>query len=258
MTPATPTRFPPITTRHLLYHVYPVAGNGMWQANVSQLLRRIDLFNGRRIVAVVTDARTDSADSVRAMLADQVDEVIVLSNDPGLREVQTFLPLWERVATTEPGHATFYGHAKAVTQGIGVPWRWTLALYELCLDYWPVVEHALQEKPLAGPFLRDGHNFDPAHTAGRWMYFGSFWWFRNAPLFGQADWRHIDRVWFGIEPYNALHFAWEQAACIFHQGTAPGMDPYEARYFQQRIVPDLKRFRREHAHERTASCTKKP
>lgn len=46
--------------RHLIYHIYPRRGNGVWKWNVEQLLKRIEQFDGIRSIGVVTDDDSDS------------------------------------------------------------------------------------------------------------------------------------------------------------------------------------------------------
>lgn len=50
----TPRPASTITKRNLLYHVTPFASNDIWLRNIRQLVKRIDLFNGRRLIAVAT------------------------------------------------------------------------------------------------------------------------------------------------------------------------------------------------------------
>lgn len=210
--------FPPVQTRHLLYHIYPVHGNGAWQWNVQQILRRINLFNGKRVVGIVTDGITDPPDDVKRSFGDTVSEFIVLPNNRKLREGVTLEALYERVATDDPTAATFYGHAKGVTSRAAnedaIAW-WAEAMYDVCLDYHHVADALLQRFPVVGPFKRTIKGWD--ESASQWHYSGSFHWFRNAPLFAQPDWRRFDKFIGAIEAYPSLHFAKEQAGCLFYE-----------------------------------------
>lgn len=106
-------------TRHLTFHVWPVSGYGAWQWNCDRLLQHKELFNGRRIVSIVTDSTTDSADDVKRYLADFTDEFIVMDNNPKLREVVTWLPMLQRLSTlTSDKDVTFSCHAKCVRHKI--------------------------------------------------------------------------------------------------------------------------------------------
>jgi len=78
--PAAP--LPPLVhapRRHLMYHLWPVKGQ-TWRWNVELLLQRIDLFNGRRLVAIVTDDRTEDLATVQAAFAGHGVEFIVQPN----------------------------------------------------------------------------------------------------------------------------------------------------------------------------------
>jgi hypothetical protein len=43
--------------RNLLYHIWPIT-DSLWRWNVEQLLKRIELFNGKRVLSVFLDERT--------------------------------------------------------------------------------------------------------------------------------------------------------------------------------------------------------
>jgi hypothetical protein len=125
--------------RNLLYHIYPMSGNGVWQRNVDRLKRSLHLFNGKIVVAVATDppggrrpdptgphspsggrhyGECSNAFSVRHQFGSWMDriEFVEIENDPQLREVKTFLSLFSRVASTDPREITLCAHAKGVTQ----------------------------------------------------------------------------------------------------------------------------------------------
>lgn len=238
----------PIKTRNLLYHIYPVKGNGVWQWNVQQIVRRLHLFNGKLVVAVVTDSQTDSAAAVKAAFGAANVEILTFRNDPNKRETLTFEPLYSRVESIDPTEATFYGHAKGVTStnwAGTAPRLWAEATYEICLDYWHVAEKMLAIHPLAGPFKRTIAGW-PGESASQWHYSGSMHWFRNAELF-RKDWRRIDPKWFGIESYPSLHFATEQAGCLFYEFKDPGQNTiYNAGIWAQTITPQFKRWKQQH------------
>ena len=237
--------------RHLLYHVYPVKANGVWQRNVAQLLRRIRLFNGHRIVAIVTDGRTDPAQHVIDQFAGHVHEFITLRNEPKLREVQTFLPLFERLQTCDPNAVALWAHAKGVTRPAGHPAHpWTETMHEVYLDYWPLVEQTLRQFPLAGAFKKHGQGWPANVTRSDWHYSGSWFWFRCKDVFGLPDWRRIDQMWTGIEPWPSQHFKPGDAACLFHEGQVPAVNLYSADYLKKRMLPDYETWKRAHQAER--------
>ncbi len=243
---------PPV--RHLLYHVYPVKGNGVWQRNLDQLKLWLHLFNGVRAVAIATDARTDPPEAVREYLHGHVRDFLEVQNDGNLREVTTFVPLLERIAwCVGPEHYTFYAHAKGVTKPInpGVSVHpWVGVLYAANLDYWPLVQSQLAKHPITGAFKKVGRGFG---SASSWHYSGTFYWLRNADVFTRRNWRHVDWAWWGTEAWPGLHFDPQEAGCLFHTGRVPSLNLYNLRYVTRTILPEFERWKREHWDKRTTA-----
>ena len=210
-----PRALPAIVTRNLLYHICPFSGNGIWQRNVGQLLKRIRLFNGRRVVAIATGIGLDPPEHVEDLFDGRVHEFVHFENEPRLREVKPFLDLLGRVHTDDAAQATFYGHAKGVTHpGNWQIEKWTDMMYETCLDYWPLVERVLQNHALAGSFKKTGPAFEGSQS--RWHYSGTFFWFRNRDAFARS-WKTIDRVWWGAEAWPGLVFSPAEAGVLFKE-----------------------------------------
>lgn len=234
------------TVRNLLFHVWPSAP--MWRWNVDQLLRRIGLFNGRRIVAVVTDHATASPKEVEAAFKGNVDDMIVVPNDPAKREVATFLPLWNSVKSLHPAHVTFYCHGKGVSpmrKDSGSVKKWVDMLHSSNLDDWPRVEAVLKTHPVAGSFKKVGRGWGAHESDSTWHYSGSFYWFRNKDVFSKPDWQRIDQFWIGIEPWPSLHFTEAQAGCLFHQDKVPTLNMYDDSYVNNVVVPAFERWKRD-------------
>lgn len=207
----------------------------------------MDVFTGRRVVAVVTGPGLDPPDAVQAAFGGHVSDFIVLPNDPNLREVQTLVPLLERVQTLDPGEVTFYAHAKAVTRpGHPTCWRWAQAMYELCLDYVPLADDALQTHAAAGPFKRRIKGWRESDSP--WHFSGSFAWFRNKDLFA-ADWRRVERFWSGVEPYLSLHVPYARAYALGYEWHRPGPGLYDRRFFEA-ALREVERWKARHARWR--------
>ena len=171
-----------IKTFNLLYHVWPVASNDLWRWNVEQLLKRIDLFNGRRVVAIATDEETTSADEVVRAFGGRGITFIKTANDARLREAGTFIQLLETVKTDDPTQATFYAHSKGVSRARtvhAVEKRWAECMYHYCLDFPERAAEALSRKAMYGVSFE---------LEKLWIYPGTFWWFHNASLFARPDW----------------------------------------------------------------------
>ncbi len=229
---------PPVTApyggpviRNLLYHLLPRSRNGLWRANVEELRRRIHHFNGKRVVAIMTGHGLDDPGAVKDAFGGDVTEFIELPNNKDLREVVSFVPLWERVQTDDPRHITFYAHAKAVTRGDrSTAWPWAQICYGACLDYLPLVEDRLQRYAVAGPFQRCLSSW--TESASEWHYSGTFFWARNREVF-RRDWRRVDQFWSGTEPWVGIHFRAHEACCLFYRWHRPGPGLYDRGFFDE-------------------------
>ena len=210
--------------RHLAYYVYPVSGNGTWQRNMEQLLERIDLFNGRRVVAIATSSsrhKLDSPDEVRkAFDGEDLDILLVPHGARKLGEVTAFVPMMTRLAHL-PGY-TFYAHAKGVTKHPLDPavHRWTTLMYKANLDRWDLVEKELATHAITGAFRKLGPAFG-GHVSAH--YTGTFYWFRNDDVF-KRDWRNVPARYGGTEmwPNNIARDG--ETGC--HFGDASGLSMY--------------------------------
>ena len=226
-------------------------GNGVWAWNVGQLLGRIEVFTGRRVVAITTGPGLDPPDAVKALFAGTVHEFIEVPNDPALREVASFEPLFSRVANDDPNQITFFGHAKGVTKDVGggsAVFPWVSILYESCLDYLPLVESVLTDYAFAGSLRKLGRCFD-SRGMGNWHYAGSFCWMRNCKVFGE-HWRTIDPTWWGIEAWPSVHFGPDEAGLLFHEAQADRMEPYLWEYLTTTLQPEFARWKTLHARHR--------
>ena len=236
--------------RNLLFHIGPFKGNGTWQRNVEQLRRRMNLFNGRRVVAIVTGGNLDHPDDVKRAFGGDVSDYIVVPNNPSLREVATFTSLLERVQSVATNEVTFHAHAKGVQHPVNASVTvhpWTDVMYETCLDYWPMVERLLLSHPCAGSFKKIGRFFSGDGSQSAWHYSGTFFWTRSCMTFNR-DWRKIDLIRFGSEAWPGLHFDIQAAAAIFYEGN--GYDLYLMDFWKGTILPAYEKWKVAHASER--------
>jgi hypothetical protein len=223
-------------TRHLLYFVYPIAGNGVWQRNVDQLLERIELFNGRRVCAIGYRSGTlvskperrgqrpphalDIPETVRARLAGHGFEFVEFRDSAELGvigETAAFPTLLESVSGfTGPGDVTFYAHAKGVSRpvnrGVSVH-PWASLLYAANLDYWPIVAEVLKSKPMAGSLKTLGRAMN---YPGMAHYSGTFFWFRNDAIFSR-DWRNVPPIWGGVESWPGVVCKPDELGVVFFE-----------------------------------------
>lgn len=264
------------TSRNLLYHIYPVAGNGAWQWNVVQLCGRLKAFNGKKIVAIVTDPPTgripdptgpnspdrgrvihgcDTAEAVKAEFARRWphDDITFLEfdNDPNLREVKPLLPMLLEILNDDPQSVTLYAQAKGATRQRGhVARRWTEALYEIIMDHFPLALDQLNTFPVTGAFKKLGPGWSPEQSHSDWHYSGSWFWFRTADL-AARNWQKVDQFWSGIEPYPSQQFAAREAGCMFWEAKVPDMNLYSVRYWQRTVIPAFNQWRQDNAQWRT-------
>lgn len=196
-----------IKTRNLIYHVWPVANSDLWLWNLEQLLKRIELFNGRRVMAIVSDEESHDASTVKRRVAGHRFEFLEMPNHPRLREAGTFLRLLRRVKTCDPSAVTFYAHAKGVSRARtvhAVEKRWAECMYHHCLDYPERVMEALSRKAMYGVSFE---------LEKLWIYPGTFWWFHNASLFAKSDWHTLanpitkEGVGWSVEAFPNRFFA---------------------------------------------------
>lgn len=210
--------------RHLTYHLYPAGP--MWRWNVEQLLQRLSLFNGRRLVAIVTDQGSAEFGEAAELFAGVDVELLPLTNDPARKELVSHVAMVEALASYRgDADVTWYGHGKGVgshTYGEGVR-RWTLEMYRATLDYWPAVARELRGHAAVGVYRRV---MSPA-TAARasWHYSGSFRWLRNKDLY-RRNWQAIDPNFYGSETYPGRQFSFEEASCLFGEFAYAGVGLY--------------------------------
>jgi len=197
---------------NLIYHVAPFAKSDVWKKNIRQLLKRWDVFNGQRIIAIATGDGMDAVDEVKRLFRrdhghekhenhekDMADAFrvfggnspvfIEVANDRVLRENASFLPLLEAVQSTDPGEATFYAHAKGVTtigdvEGV---MYWRNLMYHALLDDPEAIKDALTRYAIVGTHRKTTTAEYPCGAKSPWHFAGSFFWFRNDALFGRRS-----------------------------------------------------------------------
>lgn len=230
--------------RHIMFHLWPVAGNGIWQWHCEQLIKRAELWNGRRVVAIVESSESDSAGDVKKSLANFTDEFIVMRNDPNLREVLTWFPMMRRLREFDTERdVTFCGQGKCVRLNAGAldnsqeaTARWTRAMYETCLS-WRHVLPLLERYKCTGPFMKYMTPTDGGW--GPWHYAGTFFWFRNRDVFAR-NWEEVPAQFFGTEAWPGRLFYRQEVACIACDDVG---DLYDAGYWDSHIDPLLEKWR---------------
>jgi hypothetical protein len=235
----------PAWKRHLLFFVYPVHGNGVWQANVAELLKRIKLFNGSRLCAIAYQDGTvhpplgkqphtvDPPELVKEALAGHGFEFFEVPNKPAAGEPVGFKALFERAAKWKArGDVAFYCHAKGVTyfDPEHHVHDWTRLLWSANLDFWPVAEQQfLQGKLITGALRRTS-------PGGFVHYSGTFFWFRTRQAFARF-WDCCPSRWGGVEMWPGRVFKAAETGCIFND-EPPGESAYDPKW----LGPVLREF----------------
>jgi hypothetical protein len=237
-----------IATRNLLYHVCPLAENDVWLANVRQVRRRLDLFNGRRIVAVATGEGMLSPEDVRAAFGDRDIEYLEIPNDRRLREVASFRALLDCVAEVDAKQATFYAHTKgnSTRENRTGAMYWRNAMYHHLLDGWPECIGHLESgmaavgthKMIWGTGRRSPYPTKLQH--GEWMFAGTFFWFRNDVVFGR-EWQNVPNDRYGAEAWLSGILSPGEARSVFQpwpETKYPTPSPYKPELYVEPIADE--------------------
>ena len=226
--------------RHLIYHIWPGCSNGMWEWNVEQLLKRIDLFNGIRTIGIAVDNASQVKLIQAAFEGHRIDNWIIVENAKMAGEASSFYAM----LNTLPNHGvTFYGHAKGVSH-VKLPPAvklWSDIQYRVCLDQVEAVQVGLQSHSAIGcyrqhfpsslhPTLKDFADFDPAHS---WHFAGTFFWFKNNIVFSRHNQTKDYGGYYQIELWPSKIFRIEESYTLFGSvtgtgcGHGPGGDLYD-------------------------------
>lgn len=234
--------FTAMPKRNLLYHIWPVAG-AMWQWNLEELLKRIDLFNGRRVMSIVHDDRSVTPDEVQQAVAGHGFEFVVARNDER-GEAINFAEMLRRVSSRDANEISFYGHAKGVKYDPDVPLpirRWSEVQYQVVLDDWLNIREQLQRFAMTGPFKRYGR-FNPHRNLADWHYSGTYFWMRHSHLFAR-DYQSIPQFYGGVETWPGTVFRKEETGCVFIDDLGPSRShhPYYPEFWRS-AEPALQRW----------------
>lgn len=228
---------PAIDKRHLIYHVYPDTRNDVWRLNIQELLKRWDLFTGRKIIAIALGPATHDVGEVLMEFGREDFDWFTRPNDPRLREVATFGELLSRVHTTAPD-AVFYAHTKgnSNTEHPQEPIAaWRDGMYAKLLDGWSEVEKALGRATAVGTHMMQWHVRDRSpfptqmQPKYRWIFAGTFFWFRADRIFSLPNWSHVPNDRYGAEGWLAGLIPSSESASLWQPWTGAGRlhNPYD-------------------------------
>jgi hypothetical protein len=248
-----PADLPPIEpvvldapVRHLMFHIWPTKRSESWRWNCDRLIKNQSLFNGRRIIGIVTSHDAVRPSVVKEYLKDFTDEFIVSKNNAKQGEVMTFVPSLERLEAHQGEQdVTFRAHTKGARHSFAIDdpehtvYRWTEAMYETCL-HWDSARELLEKHGTVGSFRRFSK---PSRGSwGPWHFSGSFYWFRNKDAFAR-NWRYIPKKYYGTEAWPGTMFKPEETGVIV--GDSVG-HLYAVNYWESEIEPQLKAWRERH------------
>ena len=211
---------------HVVCHIYPKVGS-TWRTIVDGLRKRQSMFDGKRIIGIVTGENLENPDTVKKELSDFGTHWIINANDPGLREVVTLRPAIDELMKDPSGNA-FYCHSKGATHSPdSICQEWREVMLSVCLDFPALINAALADRPICGPFRRYGG------LGVEWHYSGAFYWFRLEDLW-MREWRYVQNTWYGVETFPACNFHPPEARCLFldHCG-----DLYDPDYWDRVVRP---------------------
>jgi hypothetical protein len=224
----------------LTYHVWASNRGDSWQWNLEQLAKRWKLFNGTRIIGVVHDEGSRSADEVLTFaesLGMNFDHQVIKPNIPKLREVVTWIPMLNLLKPESAGanEVVFSGHAKGQKYEDPKHTRdWTDLMYQSCLDDWASVYNALRTSLMAGSFKEFG-------LLGKWhdwAFSGTFFWWRLAEI-GKRNWRQVDQWFAGTESWPGKMCDPRETACLFLNDSRR---MYDQPYWSETVWPEWQKY----------------
>lgn len=227
--------------RNLIFYCYPIRGS-VWFWHIPRLIERLPVFNGRRLVVISVDDRTEDPDTVVRAFSPLGAETLIRRNDPKLAETAHFIEALSMVESRRDDEATFYAHAKGVTRKwaeIGAVLGWSGFMYDANLSRPELVDRKLEAFSMVG-CLKWKHS---DRDRMGWSYAGTFFWARHSALFSR-DWRRIDSSNYGVEDYPGLQFPVKDGFCLAGEGTSP-LDLYQGcadRKFLDKLMGELRRM----------------
>lgn len=239
VTAAMPAADAKITVRNLLYHVHPAKANDVWRKNVRQIVRRMELFNGRRLVGVMTGPGLEPIEAVRDAFAPWPVELFPIPNDALTSECASLRALLPLLYSLNPAEATFFAHTKGTwnprMSPVGIAY-WRNALYHALLDDFTAVEEALERHVFAGgcKMVCPKQTFPSGLESGTWHFSGTFWWFRHDRVFGNPQWAAIPNDRYGAEAYPGMLCESHEGATLYQPVTPEG----EGKYYHASAHPD--------------------
>jgi hypothetical protein len=220
--------------RNLLYNCCPLsATREVWQDNVRRLCKYPEAFNGKRVVIVRTGEGMDDPETVEPAFDALGDvEFLRLPNHPTLHEVSGFIEtLEEHFFSLDADEITFYAHTKGVGRVARFPatkvsvMQWRNRMYHECLSDLGRIEEAMKTHAACGCFLHPEY-VEEKLLWTRWMFSGTFFWFRHDRVFGNPNWKFMGPEpvkRHAVENYLGAHFDRTEVFCLYGEGYLGGL-----------------------------------
>ena len=241
----------PFSRRNLLFHLCPLEKDQLWRRHAAQLWKYRPIFTGRRIVAIATGKGVLPADQVREALGEGF-ETVEVPNDPQLREVASFPTLLKEIASLDPTEVTFYAHSKGNSTAddpVGAL-RWTAMMYSQLLGRWlaatALLEHfasvgtmkIVWPEGIHGPYPTQQPSMASLYPRlpGRWMFAGTFFWFRHSDVFSKPNWSEVLPDRYAAEAWLSGLFEAEEGFSMFQpwpEDYYPTPSPYDPRHYPE-------------------------
>jgi len=206
-------------TYNLIYNLSLVSINPILYFNLSNLLRYIHKFNGKKIINVNYLDESFAKNFINESFKDIHDiEFYFTDNNQtnGWYELTPFITkLLPSVYSLNENEFTFYGHTKGVTrynhETEFICLLWAHTMYTKNLDNFEFISNILKDYACCGTFKLNRPYSALAFVP--WHYSGAFFWFKNKTLFSR-DWERFYPNIYGLEGYLATHHSSSEAYSI--------------------------------------------
>lgn len=213
-----------MSIRNLIYQICPIRDNEEWIHNLTEMLPYWGIFNGSRIVVVKTGAKfVDPVEVKKEISSADSIQWLFIENDDELHESAGFINALDEVNCKSSG-LTFYAHTKGVSypdsDPMCAPVRvWRRAMYYYCLNDVKLIERILEKFRCCGAFKKNGLHHLSVDSS--WHFSGTFFWFDNRYLFGNNNWRYLQKDRYAVEGYLSRFFGTDSAYCLVGEDPDP-------------------------------------
>ena len=238
-------------TRNLAIHVFPVIGK--WEWLIEALKDKTHLFNGRKLVSIVTSKgdsvrfknrtiRLQNPETVAAQFRELGFEVSLRENSVRTGEFVSFAPMVKELYSTDPSQVTLYLHSKGSKHPdneFRSITKWNETMLSVLLDIESVTASFSRGNDLVGAL--GGDVFGDGNVP-----MGSFYWFRNST--GEATVTPHKNPFFTSESWPSKIFNQEYLLGAV-DGSRPFKQLYTANFWDNGEGSDrLKRFNSQRVH----------